>query len=272
MTDPPTTRQRELAPPASPTNGKAPADPWTDLRRFTDARIALGIVGASLPTAEVLNFSMAHARARDAVYLPFDIEAVAASLEAADFPVLRVRSQATDRLKYLGRPDLGRRLDRASALLLSSQTPAPPHRLTVVVADGLSALAATRHALPLLLDLRSRLSDWTLDSVILATGARVALADEIGELRGSEAVVILLGERPGLSSTDSLGIYLTYAPRPGRTEAERNCISNVRREGLSYAQAASKLLYLLDRSRIAGASGVLIKDGSDHQAIHWPLP
>ncbi len=150
--------------------------------------------------------------------------------------------------------------------------PAPPHRLTVVVADGLSALAATRHALPLLLELRSRLSNWTLDSVVLATGARVALADQIGEHRGSEAVVILLGERPGLSSTDSLGIYLTYAPRPGRTEAERNCISNVRREGLSYAQAASKLLYLLDRSRLVGASGVLIKDGSDDATTHWPLP
>ena len=272
MTDPLTTRPRDLARTLTPTPGKAPADPWIELRRFTDARIALGSVGASLPTAEVLDFSMAHARARDAVYFPFDVEALASSLEAADFSTLRVRSQATDRLQYLGRPDLGRRLDPASASALTSQIPAPPHRLTVVVADGLSALAATRHALPLLLELRSRLSNWTLDSVVLATGARVALADQIGELRGSEAVVILLGERPGLSSTDSLGIYLTYAPRPGRTEAERNCISNVRREGLSYAQAASKLLYLLDRSRLVGASGVLIKDGSDDGTMHWPLP
>jgi len=244
-------------------------DGWTELRRYTQARIALGRVGASLPTAEVLRFSMAHARARDAVHTALDAQAIQSALQAAGFATLFARSQAADRAEYLRRPDLGRRLHPDCIAGLTPGGPAPPQRLTVVVADGLSALAATRHALPLLRELRPRLADWSLDAVVVATQARVALADAIGNLRGAEAAVILLGERPGLSAPDSLGIYLLYAPRPGRSDAERNCISNVRQHGLSYAEAAHCLHSLLGQARRAGRSGIAIKPGSDP---YPPLP
>ncbi len=241
-------------------------DGWTDLRRYTQAHIALGRVGASLPTSEVLSFSMAHARARDAVQAALDVPAIRDVLEHAGFPALPAKSQASDRAEYLRRPDLGRRLDPHCMEALKPVGLIPPHRLTVVVADGLSALAVTRHALPLLMELRPRLADWSLDTVIVATQARVALADAIGELRGAEAAVILLGERPGLSAPDSLGAYLLYAPRPGRTDAERNCISNIRGQGLSYAEAAHKLQFLLGQARQAGRGGLAIKDSSSGQA------
>ena len=248
---------------------KREGDPWQALRRYTPARIALGRVGASLPTAEVLAFSMAHARARDAVHLPLDRAFVAASLIEQGFATLCVESQAADRSEYLRRPDLGRALLPACRELLHPASPVPAHRLTIVVGDGLSSLAPIRHALPLLVAFRSQLAgcstQWELDTVFLATQARVALADQIGALRGAEAVVMMLGERPGLSSPDSLGVYLTYAPRPGLTDADRNCISNVRHEGLSYAEAAYKLHYLLEQARLASRSGVLIKDASDWQ-------
>jgi ethanolamine ammonia-lyase small subunit len=223
---------------------------------------------------------MAHARARDAVHLPFNADALEASLQASGFTTVRVRSQAAGRSEYLRRPDLGRRLHPGCRALLRPPGPVPApvslpshgpaHRLTVVIGDGLSSLAPSRHALPLLLELRAQLDRpgspaWLLDSVVIASEARVALADEVGELRGAEAVAMLLGERPGLSSPDSLGVYLTYAPRRGRSDAERNCLSNVRAGGLSYAEAAYKLLFLLDRARSAGQSGVAIKDDSD-----WP--
>ena len=238
-------------------------DPWAGLRRHTPARIALGRVGASLPSAEVLSFAMAHARARDAVHHVLDTVALATSLEQAGFSTLQVRSQATSRTEYLSRPDLGRRLALASRSGIMHTEESPRRRLTVVVADGLSSLAPERHALPLLAALRTRLVGWSLDAVIVATQARVALADEIGELRGAEAVVILLGERPGLSSPDSLGAYLTYAPRRGRLDADRNCISNVREGGLGYAEAAHTLAYLLGQSRAAGRSGIAVKDSSE---------
>ena len=237
-------------------------DPWIALRRYTGARIALGRVGASLMTDQVLAFSMAHARARDAVHLALDTGRMAASLEAAGFQTLRAASRATDRAAYLKRPDLGRALAPECRPPLAVSGKAPRNRLTVVVADGLSALATIEHALPLLLALRTRLTTWELDAVVIATQARVALADEIGELRGAEAVVILLGERPGLSSPDSLGIYMTYAPRQGRSDSERNCISNVRAAGLSYAEAAYKLHYLLEQARLGGRSGITVKDSS----------
>ncbi len=259
------------APPAR--KPEAAADTWSALRRHTPARIALGRIGASLPTGEVLAFSMAHARARDAVHLPLDSDALALSLEAAGFRTVQVRSLAAGRSEYLRRPDLGRRLHPQAHAVLALEQPAPPHRLALVVADGLSSLAATRHALPLLLALRAELHPegrsapslpgWEPDTIVIASEARVALADQIGALRGAEAVVLLIGERPGLSSPDSLGIYLTYAPHPGRSDAERNCLSNVREQGLSYAEAAYKLHWLLNQARLAGKSGVAIKDHSD---------
>lgn len=237
-------------------------DAWSDLRRYTQARIALGRVGASLKTSAVLDFSLAHARARDAVHAALQTEELRSALERAGFATLLATSQATDRAEYLRRPDLGRRLHPDCVAGLTPGEAVPPHRLTMVIGDGLSALAAARHALPLLLALRPQLDDWALDAVVIATQARVALADPIGELRGAEAAVILLGERPGLSAPDSLGVYLLYAPRPGRTDAERNCISNVRQQGLPYAEAAHKLHYLLAQARLAGRSGLAIKDGS----------
>ena len=251
-------------------SGPAPLDPWSGLRRYTEARVALGLVGASLPTREVLNFSMARARACDAVHCPLDIDELSRALAAEQFAVLRAQSLAVDRLQYLARPDLGRRLDPPSRSALAAPGLAT-RRLTVVLADGLSAQATARYALPLLLEVRARLSGWDLDSIIVASQARVALADEIGELRHAEAVAILLGERPGLTAPDSLGLYMTYLPRPGRTDAERNCISNVRQNGLSPQQAAKKLLQLLNQARIAGSSGVVIKDRGDDAPPPLPL-
>ncbi len=243
---------------------------WGGLRRYTPAQIALGRVGASLPTAELLRFSTAHARARDAVHAPFHAQQLASSLEAQGFATLEARSMARDRTVYLHRPDLGRRLDPACVSQLTPPLPPPAQRLTIIVADGLSAQAAERHALPLLLELRPRLEQWSLDAIVVAQQARVALADAIGELRGAEAAVILLGERPGLSAPDSLGVYLLYAPRPGRTDADRNCISNVHAQGLAYANAAHTLETLLHQARRAGRSGIAIKDTSGKPAALDP--
>lgn len=210
-------------------------------------------------------------RARDAVHLPLDTDALSRRIEEAGFQTLRAWSRAADRGEYLRRPDLGRRPSPGCLAGLAPADPVPPHRLTLVVADGLSSRAAANHALPLLTVLRDKLRDWSLDAVVIATQARVALADEIGELRRAEAVVILLGERPGLSSPDSLGIYITYAPRFGRTDAERNCISNVRLGGLSYSEAAYKLQYLLHHARLAGRSGIAVKDASIANSAPQPL-
>ncbi|MBL8482156.1 MAG: ethanolamine ammonia-lyase subunit EutC, partial [Rhodocyclaceae bacterium] len=215
-------------------------DAWTELRRYTRARIALGRAGNSLPTDAVLGFSLAHAQARDAVHMPFPREALLAALAAAGLDALTVHSAAADRAQYLRRPDWGRVLDEASRALLAARRPAVTPDVAFVIADGLSATASA-HALPLLQILLPRLEGWRIAPMVLAEQARVALGDEIGALLGAQQVVMLIGERPGLSSPDSLGIYLTYAPRPGRVDAERNCISNVRPEGLSYAQAAHTL-------------------------------
>jgi ethanolamine ammonia-lyase small subunit len=264
-----------------PSHSHLAQDTWRDLRRYTQARIALGRSGASLPTGEVLDLSMAHARARDAVHLPLDTQALAASLIAEGFRVLHVRSSAVSRREYLRRPDLGRKLHPEDEHLLAVDDmpeASVRSRLTIVIADGLSSLAPARHALPLLLQLRQQFTiasstipneapgapkAWLLDTIVIATQARVALADRVGILRRAEAVAILLGERPGLSSPDSLGIYMTYAPRAGVSDADRNCISNVRPQGTSYAEAAYKLHYLLERSRLFGKSGVAIKDNSE---------
>ena len=238
------------------------ADPWTALRAYTPARIALGRTGASQPTAALLAFSLAHAQARDAVHEAFDAASMAIELQEAGFQTIGVHSRATDRPMYLRRPDLGRRLDDASCdrLRQAADGATATPDLVLVVADGLSALAVTRHAQPMLKAIRGQLPGWTIGPVILAEQARVALGDEVGELFGARAVALLVGERPGLSSPDSLGIYLTWAPRVGRTDAERNCISNIRPEGLSYEQAAATLAGLLEGAKRLGASGIMLKD------------
>jgi ethanolamine ammonia-lyase small subunit len=239
-------------------------NPWDALRRFTNARIALGRAGSSLPTAPLLAFELAHAQARDAVHHPFDAAALDASLKAAGFATLHAASAAPDRGHYLRRPDLGRRLDGESAARLAAHAASAgvAPEVVFVVADGLSARAAERHAVPLLVAVRPMLGGWTIGPVVLARQARVALGDGIGELLHASFVVILLGERPGLSSPDSLGVYLTHAPRIGRCDAERNCISNVRPEGLAYGEAAFRLAYLLNAARRVGGTGVGLKDES----------
>jgi ethanolamine ammonia-lyase small subunit len=243
--------------------GLARADPWSRLRALTPARIALGRTGSSLPTAAHLDFQLAHARARDAVHEALVFTAMGDSLAQAGFRWVPVRSAAGDRIRYLQRPDLGRHLDTSSRELLQGTIePGESVDAAFVVADGLSAVAVQRHAVPLLALVSPRLSAerWRIAPVIVAEQARVALGDEIGALVQASVVVVLIGERPGLSSPDSLGAYLTWQPRPGRTDAERNCVSNIRPEGLGYVAAAAKLHYLMTEARRRKLSGVALKD------------
>lgn len=217
----------------------------------------------SLPTAAHLEFQLAHARARDAVQEALDVPALERALASDGWETVAVRSAAPDRTTYLQRPDLGRRLDADARERLAGQRDreADPD-LVLVVADGLAAAAARRHARPVLAAVREGLrgGDWRTGPVVVAEQARVALADEIGELLGARLAVILLGERPGLTAPESLGAYLTWGPRRGRTDAERNCISNIRPEGLGYGLAAERLLYLLNESRRRRLSGVALKE------------
>ncbi len=236
------------------------ANPWDALRRFTNARIALGRAGSSLPTAPLLAFQLAHAQARDAVHHPLDTAALAEAIRAAGFDTLDAASAAPDRDHYLRRPDLGRVLDDASAARLAAR--ASRCDIVFVAADGLSAIATQRHAAPLLSALRAMLDGWSIGPVVIATQARVAIGDAIGELLRATIVVVMIGERPGLSSPDSLGLYVTYAPHAGRSDAERNCISNVRPEGLGYDAAAFKLHWLLHEARRLELTGVALKDHS----------
>jgi len=244
-----------------------PTDPWTHLAAHTPARLALGRAGASLPTREVLAFALDHARARDAVHAAFDPVAMAAGLAALG-PTLCVSSAAPDRATYLRRPDLGRRLDAPSRGRLEAQARGP-HDLAVVVADGLSGTAVHRHAAPLLAALRPHVAaaGWSLAPVIIASQARVALGDEIGQVLGARLVLMLIGERPGLSSPDSLGGYLTFAPAVGRTDAERNCVSNIRPQGLGYEAAAARLAWLMRESLRIGLTGVALKDQSELDSL-----
>jgi ethanolamine ammonia-lyase small subunit len=211
----------------------------------------------------VLEFNADHALARDAIHTALDTSELRKELEAHGFRSLTAQSQARDRSEYLRRPDLGRLLSPDCIEALTRTDALTKSMLTVVVADGLSALAPALHALPLLELLRQGLTTWELDAVVVAMQARVALGDEIGRLRRAEASLVLIGERPGLRSTDSLGAYLTYAPRPGRMDSERNCISNIRPSGLTYDEAVFRLLHLLDEARTLGRSGVALKDESD---------
>lgn len=238
------------------------ANPWTQLRRHTPARIALGRAGPALPTREVLAFGAAHARARDAVHLALDVDALEAQLREAGYAPIRVHSAAPNRPAYLLRPDLGRRLDEESRRALAAVS--PPPEIVVSIEDGLSAVAVQKHAVPLLAALRTVAPErWAGVTIVIATQGRVALGDAIGEKLGARLVVVMIGERPGLSSPDSLGLYVTHAPRIGRTDAERNCISNVRPEGLPYLAAAARLDWLATQAIHRGLTGVALKDESD---------
>ena len=237
---------------------------WRRLAAMTPARIGLGRAGAGLPTREVLRFGLAHAQARDAVHTPMDADAVARDLAALGLATVRVASEAPDRATYLRRPDLGRRLSVESRERLAALA-ASPVDLAVVVADGLSARAVHEGARPMLAAFRpfAERSGWSLAPVAIAVQARVALGDAVGAVLRARASIVLVGERPGLSSPDSLGIYLTHDPRPGRSDAERNCISNVRAAGLTHDLAAFKLHWLLDQAFARGLTGVALKDASD---------
>jgi ethanolamine ammonia-lyase small subunit len=235
-------------------------DPWSQLRKISPARIALGRAGGSLPTHELLDFQWAHARARDAVNRLFDPLALAARISAMGLPTVVVHSAAVDRRAYLERPDLGRQLSPDCHALLLPSDPQPD--IVLVVSDGLSALAAEKQVLPLFEALIPRIqkSEWRLAPVVVAALARVAMEDDIGQRLGARAAVILLGERPGLGAPDSLGAYLVYDPRPGRSDAERNCVSNIRPEGLPPAAAAETIHYLLGETLRRKISGIALKD------------
>ena len=240
--------------------------PWTVLRRFTDARIGLGRAGSALPIREVLKFAMAHAQARDAVTTPMDWSSIEAELAALGLATVRIESAAGDRDTYLRRPDLGRRLSAGARQRLAEIAGSPPD-LLILVGDGLSSTGVAANAaamigafVPL-----ARRNGWSLAPVLLADQARVALGDEAGEFMGARAVLVLIGERPGLSSPDSLGAYLTWAPRVGRKDGERNCISNIRRGGLSADEAAFKAHWLLREAFRRQITGVQLKDESNYQ-------
>jgi len=237
------------------------------LRVLTPARVGLARTGVSLETRDLLDFQRSHAQARDAVHSRLEAAALAAALAAiSGKEVLRLHSAAPDRATYLQRPDLGRTLNESSRALLLSHAAATepnPHGLTLIVADGLSALAVERHAAPLIEALLPLLIDWQLAPLCVVEQARVAIGDEIGAALHAQVSIVLIGERPGLTSPDSLGAYITWAPRPGRTDAERNCISNIRAEGLSYAHAAAQLGYYLTEARRRQLTGVALKEAAN---------
>jgi len=237
-------------------------DPWHNLRRFTQARIAQGHAGCGLPTSASLDFELAHALARDAIHQSWDIGRFAEEVKQIDLEPLCLSTPVADRVQYLQRPDLGRELAFASReALLARQQPAVD--VALVISNGLSSIAVERHGLALLKAIVAVYRGIPLrcGPVCLVPNARVALADQIGALLNARLSVIVVGERPGLSAADSLGIYLTYAPQIGRTDAERNCISNIRPpEGLSYQAAAAKLAYLSYEALQRGLSGVGLKD------------
>ncbi|OHV11864.1 ethanolamine ammonia-lyase subunit EutC [Kushneria phosphatilytica] len=239
------------------------SNPWQVLRQHTQARIGLGRAGSSLPTDAHLQFQLAHARARDAVHLPLDTERMVEQLSACSENVVRLHSAAADRDEYLRRPDLGRKLDEASLDALKAMN-CRQCDISIVVADGLSARAIHENSVPMLQVLMPMLEEqgWQSGPLTLVEQARVAIGDPIGEALGARMSVVLIGERPGLSSPDSLGIYFTWAPRPGRRDSERNCLSNIRPNGQSFQAASELLIYLLREANERQLSGVSLKDDS----------
>lgn len=241
-------------------------NPWSKLRQYTPARIALGRSGTSLPTKPHLEFQLAHARARNAVHHELDVAALEATFKGRGHEPRVLHSAAANRPVYLQRPDKGRRLDEPSRQsLLQMARPEEGYDVAFVIGDGLSSFAIEENAAPFLDVMLPPLRDqgWRVAPLVIVREARVAVGDEVGELLGARMVVMLIGERPGLSSPDSMGIYMTLQPRVGLTDEARNCISNVRREGLSYDVAVHKLLYLMTEARKRGYSGVQLKDEAE---------
>lgn len=254
------------------------ANIWRQLRHYTDARIGLGRAGISLPTSELLEFQLAHARARDAVHFPLAVGQLVESLSHLASTVIVsepvcLHSQAADRFTYLQRPDLGRRLSQsAQDALLAAQNPEEPAPdLAVVIVDGLSSSAVQANVTPFLEcflgDLKQACQSWRLAPLTIVQQGRVAIGDEIGALLRARMVVVLIGERPGLSAPDSLGIYLTFGPKAGLSDAHRNCISNVRPAGLRFEDASQRLLYLIQEADRLKLSGVGLKDRTEEVVI-----
>ena len=242
------------------------------LRSITPARVGLRQTGSSITTSELLDFQLAHARARDAVHAPLQPSSMIAELHTLlnstnhnQSEVIRLHSAAKDRQTYLQRPDLGRKLDNPSLQRLQARS-GRTFALAIVIADGLSALAVERHAVPLIAVLLPQIAGLTIAPVCLVEQARVAVGDQIADVLDASLVIVLIGERPGLSSPDSLGVYITWQPCPGVTsDAERNCISNIRAEGLSYPQAAARLLHYIREARSRRLTGVALKDPDSAQ-------
>lgn len=243
---------------------------WVNLRSLTAARIGLKRTGASLATGPLLDFKLAHARARDAVREPLDQAQLIADIAALGLPVLAVASAAEDRQRYLMRPDLGRRLAPGAQAALASH--GSGFDVVFVVADGLSARAVQTHAKPVLTDVlpRLRAEGWRIAPLVIARHGRVAIGDEIATALRADCVVVLIGERPGLTAPDSMGAYLTWQPSLGTTDADRNCVSNIRPEGIGYGDAAFKLAYMLRSIRAGRLSGVQLKDDSDWLLVGAP--
>ena len=236
-------------------------DTWESLKAFTNARIALGRAGVATPIKEVLSFKMCHAHARDAVYSILNVDKLVESLQQFQIPVIIANSKANNRAVYLQRPDLGRRLNDASVNNLRNES-SHSADVAIIIADGLSATAVNEHATHVVKKLIPFLkqSVLTIAPIVIAQQARVAIADEIGSLLNAKLSVILIGERPGLSSPDSMGAYITYQPSPGKTDESRNCVSNIRPEGLSYELAAEKIAKLIKASLQLRLSGIALKD------------
>ena len=241
----------------TPSTTRPATDPWRELRKATPARVGLGRSGDTMPLGPVLAFQLAHAQARDAVHAALDIDPIVAALAPRD--VLVVKSQAPDRAAYLKRPDLGRALDFDDTATLEAAR--APCDCLFVVADGLSATATAAHAVEVIEATVPLLRGLSVGPIVVAQQARVALGDPVGEALGAKLTIVLIGERPGLSVADSLGAYVTFGPRVGRRDSERNCISNIHANGgLSYALAASKLAWLVRAALQLGATGVALKD------------
>ncbi|QKZ15073.1 ethanolamine ammonia-lyase subunit EutC [Spirosoma sp. KUDC1026] len=251
------------------------SDPWAFLSQHTAARIAQGRTGHSLTTSALLHFQLDHARARDAVHAQLATDTLLTSLNALQADALLLHSQATDRQTYLKRPDLGRQLAYGSMIRLAELDKRPVVDLCIVIADGLSAFAIEQHVVPLLTSLLPlfRSQNWQVAPLCVVEQGRVAVGDEIAHAFGAELLLVLIGERPGLSSPDSLGAYLTYQARPGMTDELRNCVSNIRPEGYPYELAAQKLLYLLTEMKSRRLSGVALKDEMPtHRLGHTSSP
>jgi len=243
----------------------AAIDPWRALREATRARVALGRSGAALPTRALLAFELDHARARDAVHRALDVARIDETLRRLGFATLSVESAAGDRTSFLLRPDLGRRLSDASVARLGVGQAGCD--VLVVLADGLSAEGVERHAVPVIEAMRPLLEGLSIGPIVIATQARVALGDAVGAALNARLVVMLIGERPGLTSPDSVGAYLTFEPRVGRHDAERNCVSNIRPEGLTPATAAAKIAWLVRTALRRSLSGVALKDESSNDRL-----